>query len=109
MRIQWTENKETNTLFFATKTLIHLIPINIMEEEWRIVSLTTSDDTFFFYFDFYIFLYGIMISDPEMPLFHMERVSVFRYLHICIFVCMQATLCTVSPSLVSDSCDSYCE
>lgn len=39
-----------------------------------------------------------MILDPEMPLFHMDRLLFFVYLHICIFVCKQAALCTVCVS-----------
>lgn len=64
----------------------------------------------FFYFDFYIFLYGIMISDPEMPLFHMERLSVFGiciyvYLYVCrlhYVLCLRVLSQTLVTVIVSE-------
>lgn len=60
-----------------------------------IVFLTNSDVTSFDFTFIFIFLYEFMISDP---LFHIERLLFFVYVHICIFVCMQATLRTVCVS-----------
>lgn len=67
-----------------------------MEQQWRLLFFSPIQMTLFFHFNFYfyIFLYEIMISNPEMTLFQHEGVIVFSYLHICIFVCMQAMLFT---------------
>lgn len=82
--------------------LIHSIAVN---EKWRFVFLTSSDDTLFCFYFLYIFVRNYDFRSRNAIIPHRE-VIVLVYLHICIFVCMQATLCTVFLGFFLDHCDS---